>query len=180
LKDDWVYLRHILDEIEFIRGLTVTLAYKDLIEDKVREQAITRSLEIIGEAAKNVSDPLKARYPDVPWREMAGLRDRIIHGYIAISYYRDLITSEGKRLQFAENLNASRTTYDQLVIDDPLNATVWCIRGNYYNDAFIRYDEALASYNHALELDPTHAYCWYSKGITLQNMGRFNEAEICF
>jgi tetratricopeptide (TPR) repeat protein len=94
--------------------------------------------------------------------------------------YRDQITSEGKRLQLAENINASRTTYDQLVIDDPLNATAWCIRGNYYNDAFGQFDEALASYDHALGLDPTHAYCWYSKGVTLQNMGRSGEALTCF
>ena len=94
--------------------------------------------------------------------------------------YRDQITSEGKRLQFAENVNASQTSFDQLVIDDPLNATAWCIRGNYYNNAFGQFDEALASYDHALELDPTCAYCWYSKGVTLQNMGRSGEAEICF
>lgn len=94
--------------------------------------------------------------------------------------YRDQISSEGKRLQFAGDLKAVRTSYDQLVIDDPLNATAWCIRGNYYNDAFGQFDEALVSYDRALELDPTYAYCWYSKGVTLQNMGRSEEAAICF
>jgi uncharacterized protein with HEPN domain len=117
LKDDWVYLRHILDEIEFIRGMTENLAYKDLIEDKVREHAITRSLEIIGEAAKNVSDPLKTRFPDIPWREMAGLRDRIIHGYFDISYdiVWDVIINRLPEIQ-----PKIQSIYDQIRIDSKL------------------------------------------------------------
>lgn len=84
------------------------------------------------------------------------------------------------RSQFAEEINASQSYYDQLVMEDPLNATAWCLRGNYYNNAFNQYEKALQSYNHGLELDPINGYCWFSKGITLQNMNRFNESEICF
>jgi uncharacterized protein with HEPN domain len=50
------------------------------------EHAITRSLEIIGEASKNVPEKVKAEYPHIPWRFMAGLRDKIIHGYFSINY----------------------------------------------------------------------------------------------
>ncbi len=81
---------------------------------------------------------------------------------------------------FAEEIHASQSYYDQLVTEDPLNATAWCIRGNYYNNVFNQYEKALQCYDQGLDLDPTYGYCWYSKGITLQNMKRFNESEICF
>lgn len=86
MKDDWVYLQHILDEIEYIDEVLESLTYEQFMNDKTLVRAITRSLEIIGEASKNVSDTIKAEYPDVPWKGMAGLRDRIIHGYFDINY----------------------------------------------------------------------------------------------
>ena len=82
--------------------------------------------------------------------------------------------------QFADEIRASQVYYDNLVEDDPLNATAWCIRGNYYNDAFNQYDTALLSYNRSLELNPEYGYAWFSKGVTFQNMQRYDEAEECF
>jgi uncharacterized protein with HEPN domain len=86
LKDDWVYIRHILDEIEYLQSVRPLLTYDLLTTNITTEHSITRALEIIGEATKNVPDRIKKQYPDVPWREMAGLRDRIIHGYFQIDY----------------------------------------------------------------------------------------------
>ena len=81
---------------------------------------------------------------------------------------------------FIEEVRNSQSYYDNLVIADPSNAKSWCIRGNYYNDAFNQYDKALESYNRSLELDPGYGYAWFSKGITLQNMNRYNESKLCF
>jgi tetratricopeptide (TPR) repeat protein len=67
-----------------------------------------------------------------------------------------------------------------MVSADPLNATAWCIRGMYYNNAFGQFDTALQSYNRGLELDPRNAVCWYAKGTTLRNMGKDQEAIACF
>lgn len=86
MKDDWVYIRHILDEIEYLQSVRPLLTYDLLTTNITTEHSITRALEIIGEATKNVPDRIKKQYPDVPWREMAGLRDRIIHGYFQIDY----------------------------------------------------------------------------------------------
>lgn len=86
MKDDWVYIRHILDEIEYLQSIRPSLTYDLLTTNITTEHSITRALEIIGEATKNVPDRIKKQYPDVPWREMAGLRDRIIHGYFQIDY----------------------------------------------------------------------------------------------
>lgn len=79
-----------------------------------------------------------------------------------------------------EEVSSYQGYYDNLVVVDPSNATSWCIRGNYYNDAFNGYEKALESYNRSLELDPGYGYAWLSKGITLQNMKRYNEAKLCF
>ncbi|NLX48673.1 MAG: tetratricopeptide repeat protein [Methanospirillum sp.] len=62
----------------------------------------------------------------------------------------------------------------------PVNAAAWCIRGNYYNDAFGQFGEALESYHRSLELDPEYAYAWFSKGVTLQNLQRFDEVRASF
>jgi uncharacterized protein with HEPN domain len=86
LKDKRVYLRHILDEIEYLESLRPSLRYEDLTQDKTTGHAVTRALEIIGEAAKNVPDPFRKAHPEIPWKFMAGLRDKVIHGYFAINY----------------------------------------------------------------------------------------------
>jgi uncharacterized protein with HEPN domain len=86
LKDDRVYLQHILDEIEYLESLRPCLKYTDLLQDTTTEHAVTRALEIIGEAAKNIPDSLRKKHPEIPWKFMAGLRDKVIHGYFAINY----------------------------------------------------------------------------------------------
>jgi uncharacterized protein with HEPN domain len=75
-----------LDEIEYLNSLRPTITYDDFLNDKTTEHAVTRSLEIIGEAAKNVPDKIKKDNPKIPWKFMAGIRDKVIHGYFAINY----------------------------------------------------------------------------------------------
>jgi tetratricopeptide (TPR) repeat protein len=82
--------------------------------------------------------------------------------------------------QFADEVRASQSYYDNLVREDPLNAAAWCLRGNYYNNAFNQYNKALESYNRSLELDPEYGNVWFSKGVTLQNMRYYDEAKVCF
>jgi uncharacterized protein with HEPN domain len=50
------------------------------------DYAVVRNLEIIGEAAKNIRDPFKKKHPAIPWKEMAGVRDKLIHQYFGINY----------------------------------------------------------------------------------------------
>lgn len=86
MKDEWVYLRHILDEIAFLKKISDGRTLDDLINDDYFAHAVRSAIEVIGEAAKNVPDPIKRKSPDIPWHEMAALRDRIIHGYFRIDY----------------------------------------------------------------------------------------------
>lgn len=79
-----LYLKDILqnmrDAEEFIRGMN----YGRFETDKKTINAVLRSLEVIGEATKHIPDNLRARYPDIPWKEMAGLRDKVIHFYFGV------------------------------------------------------------------------------------------------
>lgn len=83
-RDETVYLRHILDSIdrieEYLTGIDEAAYYQHhLVQD-----GVIRQLEIIGEAVKNLSDEMRARYPQIPWQDIAGTRDKLIHGYFGV------------------------------------------------------------------------------------------------
>ena len=80
------YLRHILLEAEYLISQTPGLSFEAFISNQTLSRAFVRSLEIIGEAAKKVPVDFRARHPDVDWRGMAGMRDRLIHNYFGVDY----------------------------------------------------------------------------------------------
>ena len=83
-NEDMVRLRHMLDAAIMAVDFTKTSERTDLNKDKKLTLAIVRLLEVLGEAAKNVSDKFCIYHPAIPWREIAGTRDRLIHGYFDI------------------------------------------------------------------------------------------------
>ncbi|MDI6731893.1 MAG: DUF86 domain-containing protein [Candidatus Margulisbacteria bacterium] len=87
MKDDLVFIRHMLDEIDFILDKTRTLTFDSLLNDETLKRAILRSLEVIGEATKNLSEKFRANYSDIAWKEIAGLRDKLIHFYFGVDWY---------------------------------------------------------------------------------------------
>jgi uncharacterized protein with HEPN domain len=78
------YLSDIIDAIEKIENFTRDISFEEFIEDDMRVFAVVRALEIIGEAAKNVSPNIKTNYPSIPWKEMARTRDKLIHSYFGV------------------------------------------------------------------------------------------------
>jgi uncharacterized protein with HEPN domain len=80
------YLQHILDETAYLIGRAKGLNKNEFIQDETLKRAFVRSLEIIGEATKNVSVELRQKYSHIDWRAMAGMRDRLIHRYFGIDY----------------------------------------------------------------------------------------------
>jgi uncharacterized protein with HEPN domain len=70
--------------MEFVEGMK----YEDFMHDDKTIFAVIRAIEIIGEAVKNVPDQVKKEYPEISWREMAGMRDKLIHGYFGVDQRR--------------------------------------------------------------------------------------------
>lgn len=95
------YLRHIQDEAEYLMSQTQGLSKDEFVGDETLKRAFVRSIEIIGEAAKKVPDDLKQKYTQIEWRAMAGMRDRLIHGYFGIDYdiVWDVVTNKIPQLQ---------------------------------------------------------------------------------
>ena len=78
------YLRDILDSMEKAQQFVKNLSYNKFADDDKTIFAVVRALEIIGEATKNISDDIRKSNPDVPWKDMAGMRDILIHDYIGV------------------------------------------------------------------------------------------------
>ncbi len=84
MKDNRACLFHVPDAIERIFQYTQR-GLEDFFKDPKTQDAVVRNLEIIGEAVKNISTALKAAYPDIPWRRIAGMRDKMIHEYVGVN-----------------------------------------------------------------------------------------------
>ncbi len=84
-RTDREFLSDILEAIHRIRAYTAGMTFEAFLKDTKTQDAVIRNLEIIGEATKRLSDEVRQRYPAVPWRSMAAVRDRLIHDYFGIS-----------------------------------------------------------------------------------------------
>ncbi|MDU9376737.1 hypothetical protein McpSp1_13640 [Methanocorpusculaceae archaeon Sp1] len=83
-KDIQVYLLDILTQIEVIESELPAISREEFMKRALYQNAMIRSIEVIGEAAKNIPDTYKAEHPEIMWKQMAGTRDKLIHGYAAI------------------------------------------------------------------------------------------------
>ena len=83
MKDDRVYLQHIRDAIEDI-GTYCGSDHDAFVGDRTRQDATLRKLEVIGQAVKNLSEQTKSSQPDIPWKQIAGTRDKVIHDYFGV------------------------------------------------------------------------------------------------
>lgn len=80
------YLSHILDETQYLITHATGMDKRRFLSDETLKRAFVRSIEIIGEASKKVSDDLKTKTPHIDWRSISGMRDKLIHDYFGIDY----------------------------------------------------------------------------------------------
>ncbi len=104
------YLQHILDECLYIRSvITDDMVIDQFLVDETLKRAVTRSLSIIGEATKKIPGDVKYAWQSISWRQMAGMRDRLVHDYMGVNY---LIVWD-----VAKNIIPELTTQIQSVIE---------------------------------------------------------------
>ncbi len=86
IRKEELFLNDILQNINDIENFSRSLTRKSFETNVLKQKAIIKSIEIIGEAVKNISEELKNKYPKVEWKEIAGTRDRISHAYFAVDF----------------------------------------------------------------------------------------------
>ncbi len=81
-----LFLKDILSAMEAIEKFVEGMSYEELTQDDKTSSAVIRKFEIVGEATKHIPEWLRNKYPEIPWKSMAGMRDRLIHAYFGIDY----------------------------------------------------------------------------------------------
>lgn len=83
-KDPKIFLEHIIDSVSEIERNIANMSENEFLESTAIQDAVVRRLEIIGEAVKNLPAHFKNRYPEIPWKKIAGTRDILIHEYFGV------------------------------------------------------------------------------------------------
>jgi uncharacterized protein with HEPN domain len=132
-RDHLDYLQDIMTMMEKIESFIAGMTKEDFIEDCMAHFAVIRAMEVMGEAAKNVPPEVRQRHPEIPGKKMAGLRDKVIHGYFGVDLF--IIWESATRLipgmkkpNGAKNLSEMNSPMMKAVLIEPLPLkTVLCI-----------------------------------------------------
>lgn len=83
-KDPLIFIEHILENIEDIENFIRNVTKEDFLKNKEKQNAVIRSIEVIGEATKNLPLNIRLNYPNTPWKDISGTRDKLSHHYFGV------------------------------------------------------------------------------------------------
>lgn len=98
------FLNDIKNSLEKIFKYTDFLSYEEFVKDDKTKDAVERNFEIIGEAVKNLTDDFRNSYPEIPFRQIAGMRDKLIHDYFGVDYQIVWKTIKDRLPEFYDNI----------------------------------------------------------------------------
>ena len=84
-KDALIFLEHILESIENVELFTKNVSQESFFKNKEKQSAVIRQIEVIGEAVKNIPSEFKNKHSFIPWKDIAGMRDKLMHHYFGVN-----------------------------------------------------------------------------------------------
>ncbi|MBN1796620.1 MAG: DUF86 domain-containing protein [Sedimentisphaerales bacterium] len=106
------YLRHILDEIDYIASVVAEVNRDEFLSNPTLKRSFVRSIEIIGEASKKLPSEFREKYPDIDWRRITGMRDKLVHDYLGVDYYVVWDVAKNKLPELRESIKHIIFEYD--------------------------------------------------------------------
>lgn len=114
-RDIGIFLEDVLESIKQIEEYTNNIKEEDFYKDIKLQDAVVRRFEIIGEAVKHISSELKAKYPEIPWKQISGTRDILTHEYFGVNLERiwetirkDIVPFKGQIQKMLEDIDKQK------------------------------------------------------------------------